>query len=254
MDYHPFLLCCMSQPLLPFTTDSCQTCQKRSAIPFTFSSFWGTSVPCIWIPNTCYTLICNLTKGYLLDLPSAATPRELTFEKNCYYFSIIFFPGILPSNALKNTSILLHTLTLSPLFATQCSLLLSLLTSDYLQLPSPLVRQSLDTLAASNGSLSIQQLAQHVSYSERHIRRLLESSFSYPPKMLNRILRFQHSLQELLKMPNRNNSEFIQFLAYSDQAHFQREFKTFTEMTPRRFIQFIGQNRLLSSIEPVQEA
>lgn len=239
MYHNPFLYNCMSQPLLPFTTTDYQTYQESSPIPFTLSTFQGCSTPCIWFPHACYTLICNLTKSYLFDLPFTDTPKELTFEKGCIYFRITFFPGIIPSNTLKNTSILTHTLTSSSIFSEQISHLKPILTPNYLHLPPLLIQQIITSLATSNGSLSIQQMAQNLSYSERHIRRLFESYMNYSPKTLNRILRFQMTLQEILKMPNRNNSEFIQLLAYSDQAHFQREFKNFTTMTPRHFIKFL---------------
>lgn len=235
-----FLLNCMLQPLLSLTTANYQIYQENALFPITFSTFQGTSTPCLWLPNTCYTLICNLTKSYLLDLPSTNAPKELSFEKNYHYFCITFFPSVLPSDILKTT---LSDLLSSSLFPIQISSLIPLFTVSYLQFPPLFMQHILSTftatVSASNHSLSIQQLAQDLSYSERHIRRLFESYIGYPPKTFFRILRFQSSLQEILKMPDRTNSEFINLLAYSDQAHFQREFKTFTTMTPRHFIQFL---------------
>lgn len=91
-----FLLNCMLQPLLSLTTANYQIYQENTLFPITFSTFQGTSTPCLWLPNTCYTLICNLTKSYLLDLPSTNAPKELSFEKNYHYFCITFFPSVLP--------------------------------------------------------------------------------------------------------------------------------------------------------------
>lgn len=239
MYYHPLLLRCMSQPFLPLTTTAYQACQEASPIPLTLATFQGTSTPCLWLPNACHTLIYNLTQDNSFDIPSTNTPKELIFEKDCIYFSITFFPGILPSDLLKNTPILIHALSVSSLFSAQISCVVSTLTPDSIRIPPFSVQQMITAIAASHGSLSIHQLAQNLSYSERHIRRLFESYINYPPKTLNRILRFQSSLQEILKMSDRNNSEFIHLLSYSDQAHFQREFKAFTTMTPRHFIQLL---------------
>lgn len=231
---------CMPQPLLPLTTAAYQSQHQISPIPFHLSAFQGSFTPCLWLPNACYTIIYNLTKNYLLDLPSIDIPRELTFEKSCSYFSITFFPSIRPLPALKTIPSLIPFLSVQPTFSSQVSCFLSLLNPElHLEFPPLPVQQIFTAIAKANGSLTIQQLAQNLSYSERHIDRLCQSYMNYSPKTLIRILRFQSSLQEILKMPDRNNSEFIKFLAYSDQAHFQREFKSFTTMTPRHFIQLL---------------
>lgn len=233
-----FLCNCMIQPLLPLATAAYQTQDTTSPVPLTLSAFLGTSTPCLWLPNACYTLICNLTKNYLLDLPSTDIPKELTFEKDCSYFAITFFPGILPSPALKSAPFLIPMLLTQSDFSAQVSCILSSLNQEqHLYLPSLLIQQIISTIA--NHSPTIQELSKTLSYSERHIRRTFHSHMNYSPKTLTRIFRFQHSLQEILKIPDRNNSEYIDLLAYSDQAHFQREFKSFTTMTPRHFIQLI---------------
>lgn len=238
--YQTFLQNNMPQPLLPYTTSSFQIHQESSPIPLTFFTFQGKSVPCLWLPNACHTLICNQTKNYLLDIPSIPSPKELTFEKNQSYFGITFFPGILPSNTLKTTPSLFQTLSAYPSFSDQISHLLSSLTPNlHLILPPYPVEQTIDVIAASCGSFHSQELSKNLSYSERQIRRLFHAHMNYSPKTLSRILRFQSSLQELLKTPQKNNSEFIDHLSYSDQAHFQREFKTFTTMTPRCLIHLL---------------
>lgn len=241
-----FLSNCMSQPLLPLTTTAyqsttiCQPNHPNALIPLTLSTFQGTSVPCLWFPNVCYTLIYNLTQNYLFDLPFIDSPREFTFEKNCVYFCITFFPSVFPSSALKTDSSLIQMLSVQPTFADQISCFLSIFNPElHLDFPPLIIRQILTAIATTNASITIQELSETLSYSERHICRVFHSYMNYSPKMLSRILRFQSSLQEILKMPDRNNSEYIKFLTYSDQAHFQREFKFFTTMTPRRFIQLI---------------
>ena len=245
--YQTFLQNYMPQPFLPYTTTAFQIHQESVPVPLTFFTFQGKSTPCLWIPNACHTLICNQTKNYLLDIPSIPSPRELTFEKNQNYFGITFFLGILPSNLLKTTPSLFQTPAVQSAFSAQISFFLSSLTPNlHLILPAKPVQQPIAAIAASNASLNFQELSKNLSYSERQIRRLFHSHMNYSPKTLSRILRFQSSLQELLKMPQKNNSEFIEHLSYSDQAHFQREFKAFTTMTPRRFIQFL-QNLQASS-------
>jgi len=204
------------------------------------AQFSGTDTPCPWIPNGSYTLVYNLKHNYLLDLAPSEHVRDITFEQGCSYFSVSFLPGILPSDALKENTQQIPLLSAHPTFPGQISCFLDNLSPDFhLCFPNHAVQYMITAIASSNGFISIRQLAFELSYSERHIYRIFQSYMGLSPKSFIRILRFQTSLQEILKMPSRNNSDFIDLLAYSDQAHFQREFKYFTNMTPRRFIQLV---------------
>lgn len=237
---YSFLTRCISQPFLPHTTADYLSTHLEAPCTMTLAGFSGTDTPCPWIPNASYTLIYNLKHGYLLDLAASERIRDITFEQNCSYFSVSFLPGILPSDALKENTELISLLSAQTAFSQRVSCFLDYLRPDvHLCFPNHAVQYMISAIASSNGSASIQQLALELSYSERHIYRIFQSHMGYPPKSFMRILRFQASLQEILKMPGRNNSEFIDLLAYSDQAHFQREFKYFTNMTPRRFIRIV---------------
>jgi AraC-like DNA-binding protein len=87
----------------------------------------------------------------------------------------------------------------------------------------------------ADGDYTVNELADETGYSVRHINRLFNENYGFGPKDFCRRLRFQHALREIFSNPNRQISEFIQNIGYSDQAHFQREFKTFMGETPRQF-------------------
>jgi AraC-like DNA-binding protein len=87
----------------------------------------------------------------------------------------------------------------------------------------------------AGGDCTVNELADETGYSVRHINRLFNENYGFGPKDFCRRLRFQHALREIFSNPNRQISEFIQNIGYSDQAHFQREFKTFMGETPRQF-------------------
>ena len=95
-----------------------------------------------------------------------------------------------------------------------------------------LIHQS---IKKADGDITVSELAARTGYSCRHISRIFTEYFGYSPKTFCRLLRFHHTLYEIFQDPHRNNSEFITQIGYSDQAHFQREFKTFMGETPRRF-------------------
>lgn len=88
----------------------------------------------------------------------------------------------------------------------------------------------------SKGDISVSMLAEQTGFSCRHINRIFTSYYGFGPKDYCRYVRFQYALDEIFKNPFRQNSEFIQNSSYSDQAHFQREFKQFTGITPKQFI------------------
>lgn len=91
----------------------------------------------------------------------------------------------------------------------------------------------------ADGDCTVNTLSEITGYSCRHINRLFNASYGFGPKDLCKRLRFQHALKEIFTDCNRQNSEFIQNIDYSDQAHFQREFKSFMGETPKQFIRKI---------------
>lgn len=87
----------------------------------------------------------------------------------------------------------------------------------------------------TNETTSLQDISTKTRYSIRHINRMFNNYLGYSPKTLYKYIRFQKVLQEIISNPNRQNSEFILNIDYSDQAHFQREFKSFMGETPKAF-------------------
>jgi AraC-like DNA-binding protein len=70
------------------------------------------------------------------------------------------------------------------------------------------------------------QQAEVIAYSERHQRRLYHEFTALTPGQFKRILRFQQALQRM-QVERR-----LSWDDYFDQAHYIREFKAFTGMTP----------------------
>ena len=100
----------------------------------------------------------------------------------------------------------------------------------------PLALEIINSIIRSYGRISVSELAKQYNYTERHINNIMQEAVMCSPKCFTKIVRFQNALGEMLIRPDRNNSEFIEKLSYSDQAHFQREFKTLAGETPKQFI------------------
>lgn len=88
----------------------------------------------------------------------------------------------------------------------------------------------------SRGRITVKELAETFGYTERHINNIFNECAGYGPKDFCKFVRFQNVLAQMADDPRRENSQFIERLSYADQAHFQREFKSFTGMTPRQFV------------------
>ena len=92
----------------------------------------------------------------------------------------------------------------------------------------------------TNGALKVKEYAQYAFWSERQINRYFNQTFGLSLKSFCNILRFKASFQHIKEgnlFPDQN---------FADQAHFIREVKRLTKVTPKklaknknnRFIQF----------------
>lgn len=97
------------------------------------------------------------------------------------------------------------------------------------------VKSSVETILSLNGQLSVDELVQHVDISRRQLERRFSSVIGISPKQLARIIRLQATIKMLL------NGQFTSLTAvaydgdFYDQAHFIKDFKAFTGLSPKKF-------------------
>ncbi len=99
-----------------------------------------------------------------------------------------------------------------------------------------LVKEIKQMILDSGGFSTLKDLSAATGYCSRHINRVFTEWYGFGPKQYSKCVRFSKILGEIFDDPHRSNSAFIQNSAYSDQAHFQREFKHFMGETPKEFI------------------
>lgn len=224
-----------SQPLI-----SLYTGHYRESIgghcPLLFYEFYGTEELITCVPTGCLDfLVQEKTMSGALLHPSASFEAVSCIPES-RYFGIRFPTGMLPSRHFPSDYFISRLLKLSTFEERVSWFTQSLQPEQMMMSVSEPVRYMLEQICLSNGTVSIHELAATLSYSERHIHRLFLAHMGYSPKLYSRIIRFQSAMTEMMASPERNNSDFIKHLGYSDQAHFQREFKEFTGLTPRQFI------------------
>ena len=106
-------------------------------------------------------------------------------------------------------------------------------------------KSSVEMILQLNGQLSIDELAKHLKINRRQLERKFSSVIGLSPKQLSKIIRLQATLKMLV------NKQFTSITAvayegeYYDQAHFIKDFKEFTGVSPKKFY---ANNLKLSSL------
>lgn len=79
------------------------------------------------------------------------------------------------------------------------------------------------------------RLQKKYKITERTMERLFKKAMGISPKTFQRLVRFEKTLA-LLKSPTYSNSASVgHLLDYTDQSHFIKDFKKFTNITPYQF-------------------
>lgn len=88
-----------------------------------------------------------------------------------------------------------------------------------------------------NTSTSLLNLAMEVNLSQKHFERLFTRYIGVRPSLFARMTRFQQAMYQALHHHERMNlSQLAQHAGYYDHAHFTRDFKQFSGVTPTQFL------------------
>lgn len=97
-----------------------------------------------------------------------------------------------------------------------------------------LLKSCLQTIYTTHGLIHMKQLSEKTGYSERYIRKKFENYIGFAPKQFSQIIRFQHSIHELLNHQI-NLDKLMDQYGFFDEAHFYKGFKKFTTLTPKQY-------------------
>ncbi|MFK7906445.1 MAG: DUF6597 domain-containing transcriptional factor [Chitinophagales bacterium] len=98
-----------------------------------------------------------------------------------------------------------------------------------------IVKSTVETILTANGQLSVNELSKQNSINRRQLLRKFSSAIGLSPKQLSKTIRLQASLKILLTKKITSLTDLAYENEYYDQAHFIKDFKEFTGLTPKEF-------------------
>jgi len=95
--------------------------------------------------------------------------------------------------------------------------------------------KAVELIFQTNGAITVTQLTRKLFLTERQLQRLFKTFVGLPPKFYARIIRFNYIFQ-LLKENKLRWVDLAYETGYYDQAHFIRNFRTFTGEDPSKYV------------------
>lgn len=106
----------------------------------------------------------------------------------------------------------------------------------YMEEAHPLTRYAVTRIIESRGRAAVEEIAASADYTPRQLEYLFRKQFGCGPKRLSQYIRLHYALSYIVRQPEQSFGVWAGQLGYSDQSHFQREFKRFLGMTPKQFV------------------
>ena len=98
-----------------------------------------------------------------------------------------------------------------------------------------LAKLSVEALIRSKGQLTVAELAEQIEVNRRMLERKFSAVIGLSPKQLSKILRLQATLKALEQKQFADLTALALENGYFDQAHFIKDFKEFTGLSPKKF-------------------
>ena len=98
-----------------------------------------------------------------------------------------------------------------------------------------IVKSAVDTIINANGQFSVNELSKQNNINRRQLARKFSSIIGLSPKQLSKTIRIQNTLKTLLTKEVTSLTDLAYENEYFDQAHFIKDFREFTGLTPKEF-------------------
>lgn len=101
--------------------------------------------------------------------------------------------------------------------------------------PAEAIYQAIQQIIDTGGNMAINTLAGQFGYSQRQLERKFLAVVGITPKFYSRIVRFTMVFDQIKHTPHQDWNAIAADCGYYDQAHFIKNFKSFTGLSPARF-------------------
>lgn len=191
-----------------------------------------------------YFLIGQLTKPYIVEPLGITGSFVVRFQPNGF----LPFTSI-PIKEMENTAIPLNRLFGKDGEETGERILNAKSTSERIEIIETFllnqltVKQNIDNIVTStintiisvNGKFSVNHFSKKNNINRRQLTRKFSSTIGLSPKQLSKTIRIQATLKSLLTKEVNSLTDLAHENEYFDQAHFIKDFKEFTGLTPKEF-------------------
>jgi AraC-like DNA-binding protein len=92
--------------------------------------------------------------------------------------------------------------------------------------------QAIRKIWKEDGNISTASLSKSVYLGERQLQRLFKNAVGISPKLYSRIIRFRSAYEQAQSGKSPGWADVAYNFGYTDQAHFVKDFKSFTGLTP----------------------
>ncbi|GAB5524837.1 MAG: helix-turn-helix domain-containing protein [Roseivirga sp.] len=99
-----------------------------------------------------------------------------------------------------------------------------------------IVKSTIDALSETKGSASINAILKDDLSVRRQLERKFSKQVGLSPKQLGKIIRLQSALKMILNGQGETLTQVAYESEYYDQAHFTRDFKEFTGVNPKQYL------------------
>lgn len=109
-----------------------------------------------------------------------------------------------------------------------------------------IVKATIDTMFLNSGNTTIKEMLKTDVSKRRQLERKFTKQIGISPKQLCKVIRLQTALKMMLNQQSESLVEIAYNSNYYDQAHFIKDFREFTGITPKEF--FDDEKMALSSL------
>jgi len=101
-----------------------------------------------------------------------------------------------------------------------------------LYLPDRQIIHAVDAINFTKGQLNLTRLASDICLSQRHFERRFKTAIGINPKMFAKIVRFKHTIQDIVKYPEKDLLTIALERGYYDRTHLMKDIKSFSGDIP----------------------